>query len=190
MSEFKLIWKKGSFFEEGHWRVVPKDSGESQLFGFILYIILLVFILCILLLGLGFWAALLSFQMNKNKKFIAGIISFIGLVYFYVDMSNGWLSKIVFHGDIDSLGEFSDGIFGFNSYRYFLIANYLGFSFCLCLIVNNIIETNNLTKYKSLKPFFFVLITAINMFFAFDTKFNQIKVTQQENLIEDSIIEE
>jgi hypothetical protein len=189
MSEYKLIWKEGSFFEKGHWRLVPKDSGEGQVFGYIIYLIIIVLILCVLLLGLGFWAALLSFQMNNNKKFYAGIISFIGLIYFYLDMSNGWLTKLVFHGDINSSGEFNDGIFGFNTYQYFLIANYTGFAFCLCLIVNNIIDSNNLTKYKSLKPLFFVIITAINLFFAFDTKFNQIKVSEQDNSIEDTITE-
>jgi len=125
--EYKIIWKEGSFFEKGHWRIVPKNSdGNGAIIAMIVIIVLLIVIGSIFLMSIPVWSALLGFQMIREKRFIAGIIAIVGLVYFHIDMSNGWISSLLFHGWTSSDSEMTNGILGFSSCNYFLIANYIG----------------------------------------------------------------
>jgi hypothetical protein len=147
-SEYKIIWKEGSFFEKGHWRIVRKDSdGGGAIVAIIVIILLVIFIGSVFLMSLPVWGALLGFQMIREKRFIAGIIAFVGLIYFHIDMSNGWISSLLFHGWTDNEGEFTSGLLGFSSYRYFLIADYLGAGLGLGFIADAILITQYGKKF-------------------------------------------
>jgi hypothetical protein len=167
-NEYDLIWKEGSWFEKGHWKLVPKgnDSGSIILAFFIAFMFMII-IGSILIMTIPVWACVVGFQMTREKRYIAGVIVILGLLYFHLDMSNHWISSLLFHGWTNDEGEFTKGIFGFNSSYLFLKVNYAATTLGLGYILDGILigkygtkyHDGKVTKHQILAYFLPVLLT-------------------------------
>ncbi len=180
--EYKLIWKEGSFFEKGHWNIVKNnsDSFGNSIVLYFLILILIVFLGMLAIMTIPILCALIGFQMTRENRYIVGIISIIGFVYFHIDMSNEWISSILFHGWTSDEGKFTEGLLGFDSYKFFLIINYIGLGLGLGYIIDAILISNYGKKFNDSRitlpqvlvyvtPIFFMFI--LSLFVRFNNGF-------------------
>ncbi|MGG7037132.1 MAG: hypothetical protein ACI7YS_18365 [Flavobacterium sp.] len=137
-TKYNLIWKEGSFFEKGHWRLVPDNSGGGILWLIGLFII--IFIICVVVLISPLLIALIGFSMTNRKRYYAGIASLIAILYLYVDYSKQWISGFIIFGQTNSDGKFSEGMLGLEYATYFYVLNgialiislyFIGYSYLL-----------------------------------------------------------
>lgn len=137
-TNYDLIWKNGSFFEKGHWKLVPKkvDSG-GEILGYLFAVGLVVFILFCLILTLPLWVSLLGFSMLKSKRYYAGVGSIVALLYFLLDIQKKWVSGFLLFGYKSSGGGFNEGLFGEKYAIYFYIVNCIGVLIGLSFIIES-----------------------------------------------------
>ena len=136
--ETVAIWKKGNFFEKGHWKIfqIKTGNGSGALMVLILYLLFYVFIGSLILMLLPLVISLVGFQLIREKRYIAGIFASIGLIYFFIDLNNQWVSSLLFYGWTDDDGELTKGLFGESAVSYFTIINYIGFGLGLWFIID------------------------------------------------------
>jgi hypothetical protein len=147
-TEYNLIWKEGSFFEKGHWRLVPKESDNGFIIA-VIFILILVLLVSIGLLSIPLWAAIIGFQMIREKRYVAGIFGVIGFIYFMIDLNNEWFSSLLFYGWTDSDGELTKGIFGLKGLNIFKYINFLGLGLSLGYILDCILITQFGKKFNN-----------------------------------------
>jgi hypothetical protein len=135
------VWKKGNFFEKGHWKIfeIKTGNGGGAMFALALYLLFYVFIGCLILILLPLVISLIGFQMMRSKRYIAGILASISLLYFYIDLYNEWVSSLFFYGWTNNDGEFTKGLFGESAILYFTIFNYIGIGLGLWFIIDGIL---------------------------------------------------
>ncbi len=138
------FWKKGSFFEKGKWHFfeIKTDNGSGALFALALYFVLLVFIGSLILSLLAIIFALIGFQINRERRYIAGFLSFCGLLFFFIDLHQGWVSSLFFSGWYSDNNEFNEGLLGLGSLIYFKILNLIGFGLGLGFIIDCFLISN------------------------------------------------
>jgi hypothetical protein len=124
MGKTEYVFEKD--FWSGKWKLVPKkgDGGGFVIALIILFIVVIALMIAILTLPL--WLSLLGFKINPLKRYYASIASFITLIYFYIDISNKWLSGYLLLGYQDSENVMKEGLFGPEYLKYFYIANSIG----------------------------------------------------------------
>lgn len=136
--ETVAIWKKGNLFEKGHWKIfeIKTGNGGGALMVLILYLLFYVFVGSLILMLLPLLISLLGFQMVRQKRYIAGIFASIGLIYFFIDLNNEWISSLFFYGWTNDDGELTNGLFGESAIFYFTTINYIGFGLGLWFIID------------------------------------------------------
>jgi hypothetical protein len=149
-TQYDLIWKEGSFFERGHWKLVPKDSGGGAAFAYLIIICLVVFITLCLILTLPLWVSLTGFSMVKQKRHYAGFCSLATLAYFLLDIQKNWISGLLIFGRLNSSGTFTEGVFGEKSAIFFYIINGIGALMALLFIVESELFNKNSDTSNSL----------------------------------------
>ncbi len=117
----------------GNWKFVPKKQDNS--FGWFILLLIVLFILCLVIVTLPLWIALLGFKMVKTKRYYAGIGSLLALLYFIIDIQNSWITGFLFLGYNDSAGKFTEGLIGEKQIMYVYIANGIGVLLGLYFIV-------------------------------------------------------
>tara|TARA_R110000868_G_scaffold138428_1_gene352538 strand:+ start:4578 stop:5870 length:1293 start_codon:yes stop_codon:yes gene_type:complete len=195
--KYDAIWVKGSFFERGHWKFVPRaDSGGGAL-GAILAVGVVIFIVFCLILTLPLWIALLGFSMVKSKRYYAGIGSVLALLYFFIDVYKNWISGYLLFGYNSSDGAFNEGLFGEKFTIYFYIINGVGTLLALIFIADS--ELFNETEYsvnkihtqsniKKLMTLGFLLIIIGLGFYTISTKIhNEINVDNKSTVEVDTL---
>jgi uncharacterized protein (TIGR02145 family) len=134
-NDYNLIWKEGSFFEKGHWKLVPKDSNSG--FGYLIGLAIILFIAFCFILTLPLWISLIGFSMVKQKRHYAGIASLLALLYFIVDINKKWISGYLMLGYYSSSGSFNEGFFGAKYLVLFFIANAIGTVIAFIFIIQS-----------------------------------------------------
>jgi hypothetical protein len=117
----------------GNWKLVPKKQDNS--IGWLILLLIIVVIVCLAIITLPLWIALLGFKMVKTKRYYAGIGSLIALLYFILDIQNRWITGFLFLGYNDSTGKFTEGLIGEKQMIYVYIANAIGVILGLVFIV-------------------------------------------------------
>ncbi len=117
----------------GNWKLVPKKSDNG--IGWLILILIVVLIVCLAIVTLPLWIALLGFKMVKTKRYYAGIGSLLALFYFITDIQNKWITGFLFLGYTSSNGEFIGGIFDEKHIMYVYIVNGVGVLLGLYFIV-------------------------------------------------------
>jgi hypothetical protein len=132
----------------GNWKLVPKKQDNS--IGWLILLLIIVVIVCLAIITLPLWIALLGFKMVKTKRYYAGIGSLIALLYFILDIQNRWITGFLFLGYNDSTGKFTEGLIGEKQMIYVYIANAIGVILGLVFIVqayllnkNNAVDNSN-----------------------------------------------
>lgn len=152
--EYEFIWKKGNIFEKGHWRIVPKRSLEDRIgetiFIFVVWLLLMLLLLCCVLMTLPFWLVLLSTQVIRQKRYIAGILIILGILYFEADLEYHWASKYLFFGYNNDEGEFVNGLFPSSVLSFIIHLNYFSLGIGLGFIIDALLIY--LLKSKYFKP--------------------------------------
>ncbi|RRO12350.1 DNA translocase FtsK [Flavobacteriaceae bacterium 14752] len=147
-TEYKLIWKEGSFFEKGHWRLVPAES-DNGIFIFVIALLIIVVVGSIGLMLIPLWSCMIGFQMIREKRYIAGIFGIIGFIYFLIDLNNEWCSSLLFYGWTSSNGELNNGILELKTLNIFKFINFSATAVGLWYIIDSIIV--NYRKEKNIK---------------------------------------
>jgi hypothetical protein len=117
----------------GNWKLVPKKSDNG--IGWIILLLIVVVIVCLAIITLPLWIALLGFKMVKTKRYYAGIGSLLALLYFIIDIQNRWITGFLFLGYNDSAGKFTEGLIGEKQIIYIYVANAIGVILGLVFIV-------------------------------------------------------
>ncbi|GGC93953.1 hypothetical protein GCM10011508_21440 [Flavobacterium lutivivi] len=117
----------------GNWKLVPKKSDSG--IGWIILLLIVVVIVCLAIITLPLWLALLGFKMVKTKRYYAGIGSLLALLYFIIDIQNRWITGFLFLGYNDSAGKFTEGLIGEKQIMYVYVANGIGVLLGLYFIV-------------------------------------------------------
>jgi hypothetical protein len=131
-----MPYKTEYIFEKdfwGNWKLVPKKQENSIAWLILLLIILLI--ICLAILTLPFWIALLGFKMVKTKRYYAGVGSLLALLYFIFDIQKRWITGFIFLGYNDSDGNFTEGLFNEKQIVYVYILNGIGVLLGLYFIV-------------------------------------------------------
>lgn len=164
-TKFDLIWKEGTFFEKGHWKLTPQNNNTGDaLFGYIMTLGIILFLFCVIMLTIPFWAFLVGFSLKKNKSYYASIVSIIGLIYFWIDNKNQWITSYLFYGYENDSG-FHEGILNVEYLNY--LTNLNLFFALMSLIFLKEYFTYNKTKN---------LIITISYILISSTTFSQIKI--------------
>lgn len=117
----------------GNWKLVPKKQDNG--IGWLIVLLIVVVIVCLAIITLPLWIALLGFKMVKTKRYYAGIGSLLALLYFIIDIQNRWITGFLFLGYNDSAGQFTEGLIGEKQIMYVYIANGIGVILGLVFIV-------------------------------------------------------
>jgi hypothetical protein len=117
----------------GNWKLVPKKQDNG--IGWLIVMLIVVVMVCLTIITLPLWVALLGFKMVKTKRYYAGIGSLLALLYFIIDIQNRWITGFLFAGYNDSAGKFTEGLIGEKQIMYVFIANGIGVLLGLYFIV-------------------------------------------------------
>ncbi|SCY98824.1 WG repeat-containing protein [Flavobacterium caeni] len=151
-TEYEIIWKKGGWFEKGHFALVPKksfgDKAGEALIGYLLIIAVFLFILSVILLSAPIWVVILGYQMVREKRYYSGFTSLFALGYFYMDISKKWVSSFLFFGYNDSEGKFSEGLFNLEYLHYLEIANIVSTGLGIGYIIDAVLISQYGKKFK------------------------------------------
>lgn len=133
----------------GNWKLVPKKQDNG--IGWLILLLIVVVIVCLAIITLPLWIALLGFKMVKTKRYYAGIGSLLALLYFIIDIQNRWITGFLFLGYNDSAGKFTEGLIGEKQIMYVYIANGIGVILGLVFIVQAYLlnQENNSTSSTS-----------------------------------------
>jgi hypothetical protein len=117
----------------GNWKLVPKKQDNG--IGWLIVLLIVVVIVCLAIITLPLWIALLGFKMVKTKRYYAGIGSLLALLYFIIDIQNRWITGFLFLGYNDSAGKFTEGLIGEKQIMYVYVVNGIGVLLGLYFIV-------------------------------------------------------
>lgn len=117
----------------GNWKLVPKKQDNG--IGWLIVLLIVIVIICLAIVTLPLWIALLGFKMVKTKRYYAGIGSLLALLYFIIDIQNRWITGFLFLGYNNSSGQFTEGLIGEKQIMYVYIANAIGVILGLVFIV-------------------------------------------------------
>jgi len=133
----------------GNWKLVPKKQDNG--IGWLILLLIVVVIVCLAIITLPLWIALLGFKMVKTKRYYAGIGSLLALLYFIIDIQNRWITGFLFLGYNDSAGQFTEGLIGEKQIMYVYIANGIGVILGLVFIIQAYLlnKENNSTSITS-----------------------------------------
>lgn len=133
----------------GNWKLVPKKQDNG--IGWLIVLLIVVVIICLAIITLPLWIALLGFKMVKTKRYYAGIGSLLALLYFIIDIQNKWITGFLFLGYNDSAGQFTEGLIGEKQIMYVYLANGIGVILGLVFIVQAYLlnKENNSTSNAS-----------------------------------------
>ena len=133
----------------GNWKLVPKKQDNG--IGWLIVLLIVVVIVCLAIITLPLWIALLGFKMVKTKRYYAGIGSLLALLYFIIDIQNRWITGFLFLGYNDSAGQFTEGLIGEKQIMYVYIANGIGVILGLVFIIQAYLlnKENNSTSITS-----------------------------------------
>lgn len=108
----------------GNWKLVPKK--EDNALGWIIVMLFVLVVLCLVIITLPFWVALLGFKMLKTKRYYAGIGSILAMIYFFTDVKKRWVSGFLFQGYNSSDGKLKEGILNYEYLNYVYAINTIG----------------------------------------------------------------
>jgi hypothetical protein len=108
----------------GNWKLVPKK--EDNALGWIIVMLFVLVVLCLVIITLPFWVALLGFKMLKTKRYYAGIGSILTMIYFFIDVKKRWVSGFLFQGYNSSDGKLKEGILNHEYLNYVYAINTIG----------------------------------------------------------------
>ena len=145
-TEYEIIWKEGGLFKDGHFILKPKSKNEGG--EFIAMMFVFAFILCVLILIAPIWIVLLGFQMVREKRYLAGLLSVLAMIYFYVDVDKHWISGVFFSGQINDGGNTTQGIFGVYLLEKIYIINHLALGLSLGYIIDSFLVAKYGKKFK------------------------------------------
>ncbi len=134
-TKYEAIWVPGSFFEKGHWKLVPSSGGSGL--GAIIMLFLLIIVLCIVVLVSPFIIVLIGFSIVKHKRYYASIVAILALIYLFIDYKKKWITAFIIFGSNDSEGKFSDGIIGIKYAPHFFFINSVALAIAVYFIVSS-----------------------------------------------------
>jgi len=117
------FWKRD--WVTGFYKLVPRtrNTPGNHIVSILIIVGCFILIGSIMLMSLPFWICILGFGVNKQFRYLVGLISILGLFYFYLDVHNEWLSRYFFIGYFDEEQKFQLAILGNWGYRFFLKLN-------------------------------------------------------------------
>jgi hypothetical protein len=143
--EYEIVWKEGSFFEKGGWRIQKKSDSGGEIVAFFLIAALVFFVVCIAVMTLALIGPLfVIWQMHKRLRYVGGIVGIIGFIYFLIDLQKEWISSVLFYGWTNDDGEFNNGVLGEDALSIFWVINIVG------ILVSTWLTFEHLLKEKDL----------------------------------------
>lgn len=149
--KYDAIWVKGSFFEKGHWKFVPR-TGDSGI-GAIIMLFFVIFLICIVVLISPLIIALIGFSIIKPKRYYASIVSILALIYLLIDFKKKWITAFIIFGSNNNEGVFSDGLLGikFAPHFFFINSVALGLSIYFLLSSYFVVKNNSRIHLNSIE---------------------------------------
>jgi hypothetical protein len=138
MKEEFIMSKPEYIFEKdfwGNWKLVPKK--EDNALGWVVVAILVLVILCLVIITLPLWVALLGFKMFKTKRYYAGIGSLLAMSYFLIDVEKRWITGFLFQGYYGNEGKLTKGLFKYEYLNYVYILNSIGVILGIIFIIQS-----------------------------------------------------
>ena len=143
--QYEIVWKEGSFFEKGGWRIQKKSDSGGEIVAFFLIAALVFFVVCIAVMTLALIGPLfVIWQMHKRLRYVGGIVGIIGFIYFLIDLQKEWISSVLFYGWTNDDGEFNNGVLGEDALSIFWVINIVG------ILVSTWLTFEHLLKEKDL----------------------------------------
>lgn len=151
-TEYDIVWKKGGWFEDGHFTLVPKksfgDKAGEALIGYVLMLAVLLFVFSLIALTSPLWITIIGFQMVREKRYYAGIISLFALGYFYLDIKKQWITSFLFFGYTDDKGEFVNGLLNPKYLEYFEMINLIAVGLGLAYVIDAVLISKYGKKFN------------------------------------------
>jgi hypothetical protein len=121
MDKTEYIFEKDFW---GNWKLVPKKQDNA--IGWIVVMLLILIIVCLVIITLPLWVALLGFKMLKPKRYYAGLGSLLAMTYFFIDIKKRWITGFLFQGYYNSEGKLTEGLFNNDYLTYVYAINFIG----------------------------------------------------------------
>ena len=142
--KYDAIWVKGSFFEKGHWKFVPR-TGDSGI-GAIIMLFFVIFLICIVVLISPLIIALIGFSIIKPKRYYASIVSILALIYLLIDFKKKWITAFIIFGSNNNEGVFSDGLLGIKFAPHFFFINSVALGLSIYFLLSSYFVVKNKSK--------------------------------------------
>ena len=189
--KYDAVWVEGSFFEKGHWKLVPSSGGSGL--GALIMFFLLIIVLCIVILVSPLIIVLIGFSIVKHKRYYASIVSILAMIYLFIDYQKKWITSFIIFGSNDSVGKFSDGIIGIKYAPHFFFVNSLALTIAVYFLISSYYMNSNRTNENilNIKPNQNIISFTISLVFGLVSFFyvNQINHEFQKNEIESQQID-
>lgn len=183
--KYDAVWVEGSFFEKGHWKLIPK-SGDSGL-GTLIMFFLLIIVLCIVILVSPLIIVLIGFSIVKHKRYYASIVSILAMIYLFIDYQKKWITSFIIFGSNGNDGKFSDGIIGIKYAPHFFFVNSVALTIAVYFLFSSYYINSNRTNENilNIKPNQKIISFSISLVFGLVSFFymKQIKHEFQKNEI-------
>ena len=161
--EYDLIWKKGSLFTKGHWKLVPKDADSFTALLYVAGVCLAIIAFLFVIVTLPVWLLIIAFWMvRKPKRHLFGVAIVVGACYYFIDHSQRWLTGVLFYG-WESNGESNSSIFPEEFGLWVYVANLVSLCIGLGFILDKLYQDNLYNTPKD-KPIYANLIYVLPFF--------------------------
>lgn len=151
-TEYDIVWKKGGWFEDGHFALVPKksfgDKAGEALIGYVLILALLLFVFSLIALTSPLWIVIIGFQMVREKRYYTGIISLLALGYFYLDIKKQWITSFLFFGYTNDKGEIVNGLLNPKYLEHFEMINLIAVGLGLAYVIDAVLISKYGKKFN------------------------------------------
>lgn len=151
-TEYDIVWKKGGWFEDGHFALVPKkslsDKAGEALIGYILMLAILLFVFSLIALTAPLWIVIIGFQMVREKRYYAGIISLLAMGYFYLDIKKQWITSFLFFGYTNDKGEIVNGLLNPKYLEHFEMINLIAVGLGLAYVIDTVLISKYGKKFN------------------------------------------
>ena len=200
-TEYEIVWKKGGWFEKGHFALIPKksfsDKAGEALVMYIFILVILLLILSIVAVTSPIWIVIIGYQMVREKRYYAGLASLLAIGYFYIDINERWLTSFLFLGYNNSSGEFVNGLFGLKYLHYLEIINPVAAGLGIGYIIDSILvskygkkfDDNRITTPQALvyiAPMLLGFVFSNSVQFAKDTEYKPPIINEVVESVQDS----
>jgi uncharacterized protein (TIGR02145 family) len=192
-TKYDAIWVPGSFFEKGHWKLTPSTGGGGL--GALIFLVLMIFILCVIILVSPLIISLIGFSLIKGKRYYASIFSFLALMYLFIDYQKEWITSFIIFGTKQE--NFTNGLLGIKYAPHFFLINTVAFGISIYFIVSscfiNLQKSNDDLNYidqdKNIISIIVGILSSIICFFCINNYKNSSFNQQEKVAVSKPIIE-